>query len=141
MRVSYFKQSKYLKRDDVPKPVLLTINSWERVDVAMEGKKPEWKCALYFKELDKPMVCNATNLDMVAFITGDELIENWIGHKVVLYDDPTVMYAGKRVGGLRICAPKQAVNPSPKLPANFNPANDEPDTEVYNEQPDSEIPF
>jgi hypothetical protein len=101
------KTSKFLKRDDVGPGVLVTISSVEKVNVAKEGAEPEMKFAITFAELDKPMVLNSTNGQIIAKITGiEDPIESWAGHKIVLYDDPNVSFAGKLVGGIRVRAPK-----------------------------------
>ena len=64
------------------------------------------------------MVLNSTNGQAVAAITGSEETDDWIGRKVVLYDDPNVSFGGKLVGGIRIRAPRgqaaKAIAAAPK---------------------------
>jgi hypothetical protein len=102
------KQSKFLKQSDVPKPLIVTIYSYGEVNVAKEGAEEDMKWALNFKELSKPLILNSTNGQIIAEIAGTDDFDGWLGTKVVLYTDPNVMYAGKRVGGLRIRAPRTA---------------------------------
>jgi hypothetical protein len=45
---------------------------------------------------------NWTNAQVIANISGSEDMDEWHGHRIEIYDDPTVMYAGKLVGGIRI---------------------------------------
>jgi hypothetical protein len=49
------------------------------------------------------MVLNRTNTALLRDIFGDEC-QTWIGHRVVVYNDANVMFAGKKVGGLRLRA-------------------------------------
>ena len=41
---------------------------------------------------------------------------SWVGHAVVLFSDPSVMFGGKRVGGLRIRAVTSSVAVAPPPP-------------------------
>ena len=109
MNIDELKKSSFLKRSDVAKPFLATIDRAEFVNVAKEGAPEELKRCLYFKELEKPMVMNGTNLEIIAKITGDRDDDHWGGHKVVLYDDPNVSFGGKLVGGIRVRAPRTPV--------------------------------
>ena len=104
--VNDLKSSKFLTKNDVEPDVLVTIKSYEQMNVAMESQAPEEKWCLYFKELDKPLVLNMTNGMLVAAITGSEDFKDWIGKQVMLYNDKTVMFAGKLTGGIRVRAIK-----------------------------------
>ena len=106
MNVNDLKSSKFLSKADVEPPVLVTIVSCEEMNVALESQAPELKWTLNFKELDKPLVLNVTNGQLLAAITGSEESEDWIGKTVVLYNDKTVSYAGEITGGIRIRASK-----------------------------------
>jgi len=108
MNLSDLKTSKFLKRDDVGDGVLVTIRAVTTENVAKEGVEPDMKVALHFHELEKPMVLNSTNGQIIAKITGqeDNIEETWVGVKIVLYDDPNVTYGGKLVGGIRVRAPR-----------------------------------
>jgi hypothetical protein len=125
MNLSDLKSSKFLKRDDVGQGALVTIRSLSQMNVAKEGADPEMKTVLHFDELDKPLVLNSTNGQIIAQITRceNDIERGWIGHKVVLYDDPNVSFSGKLVGGIRIRAPRVAKPapapvPAPSLPDN-----------------------
>ena len=111
MNLSDLKQSKFLKKEDVANPVLVTISRIAQENVASEGQEPDAKCVVYFQELDKPMVLNSTNGQIIARIAGvDTNIErSWIGTRIVLFNDPNVSYGGKLVGGIRVRAPKGTV--------------------------------
>lgn len=115
MKVSDFKQSKYMKKEDFATPRLVTIASYIQANVAMQGAKPDYRCVMSFRELDKPVVMNTTKLDMIQAITGLEEMDEWIGHKIVLYHDPNIMFGPNRVGGISVRAPK-AKKPISQMP-------------------------
>ena len=118
MHISHLKQSKYLTRADAGAGILVTIKEIFQDNVAKEGAPEEMKWCMSFNEVEKPMVLNSTNGQAVAAITGSEETDDWIGRKVVLYDDPNVSFGGKLVGGIRIRAPRgqaaKAIAAAPK---------------------------
>lgn len=114
--INDLKQSKFLTKADVDPPVLVTIRGWEQVNVAMEGAPPDLKYALHFNELDKPMVLNSTNGQIIAAVTGSQEFDDWTGRKIVLYNDPNISFAGKLTGGIRCRAPKNQPQPAPAAP-------------------------
>lgn len=105
------KTSKFLTKNEVNPPVLVTIGGYEQFNVAVQGAEPEMKWALKFHELEKPMVLNSTNGQLIAKITGAEDFDGWIGKQVVLYDDPNISFGGKVTGGIRVRAPKTKAAP------------------------------
>lgn len=109
MNVHQLKQSKFLTRADVGKGMLVTINGDVfQENVAKEGAPEEMKWCISFHEAEKPMVLNSVNGQLIAQICKSEESENWNGHKIVLYDDPSVQFGGKLVGGIRVRAPRGA---------------------------------
>lgn len=111
-KTSEMRESKFLKKEDVGRGALATISGCVKKNTAMEGADPEHKWCLTFHELDKPLVLNVINTMTIEQITGSDDTDNWIGKQIVLYEDPSVMYAGKIVGGIRVRAKKNAA-PSP----------------------------
>ena len=110
MKVSEMTGGTYLRKDDVSDDMLLTIKSINRETVGNDEDAEE-KYILYFKELDKGLVLNKTNIQMAAKATGEDDSDNWPGKKIVLYFDESVQYAGKVVGGLRLRAARKAAKP------------------------------
>ena len=108
--------SKYLKKEDVGRGVLVTIKGLARTNVAMEGEPPENKYVLYFNELEKPLVLNATNIHMCAQTCGSEDTDHWIGKKLVLFTDPNVSFGGKLIGGIRLRAPRPQTEQAGMVP-------------------------
>ncbi len=61
---------------------------------------------------------NSTNGQLIAQALKSEESSDWTGGKVVLYDDPSVSYGGKLVGGIRVRAvPKSSLAPAQSRPA------------------------
>ena len=120
-RIGEMIESKFLKKEDVggERGVLVTISGCQQANVAMQGADPEMKWTLAFAELDKPMVLNSTNIHMCAKACGSDNTDDWMGKKVVLYEDPNVTFGGKLVGGIRIRA--QITRAAPVVPQKKTP--------------------
>src|SRR5689334_22764949 len=106
MKISELTSSRYLKQEDVEEPKLWTIREVQKENIAPKDKDPEYAGVMYFDEVAKGMVVKSTNLQLasIALKSGDT--DDWIGKKIVVYVDPTVSYAGKVTGGIRLRAPK-----------------------------------
>lgn len=92
-------QAKYLKGSDLDgRTVIVTIERMA-VEEVEDGKT---RPILYFVGKDKGMVMNPTNWDLMELYTGQEESNSWIGATILIWHDPTVMYKGKRTGGMRI---------------------------------------
>ena len=122
MKISQLSESKYLKKEDVQPPLTVTIYGIAKENLAREDEAPEYKYVLNFKEQCKPLVLNMTNAQLIAHVTGSEETDDWVGKQVTLYNDPSVSFAGKLTGGIRVQIPQptmQTENPAPIDPA-FN---------------------
>ena len=104
----YEKDSKYLKQSDITGDVLVTIQGFKKVNVALENEEPQIKWVVKFEEFPKPMVLNSTNIQLMQRACGEESSENCIGKQITIYVDENVSFQGKLVGGLRIRAKKPA---------------------------------
>jgi hypothetical protein len=141
MNISQLKESKFLKKEDCGPGILVTIRSVEQVNVAKEGAPEEMKWTISFNEVDKPMVLNSTNGQIIAQITKSDESENWTGHKVVLYHDPNIAFGGKLVGGIRVRAPRNQTPAVPKTAGVPTPApRPAPAPEQPPQEPD-DVPF
>jgi len=89
----------YLQQIDVVDEPLVTITSAKSVSFENEDRE---KLALYFEEFDKGLICNTTNIDLLTALFGGDETDDWIGKQITLYTDPTVIYGGKKVGGIRV---------------------------------------
>ena len=104
--ISTMKDSKFLKRADCGAGILLTIESCEQMNVGKDDGPAEMKWGLNFIEDVKPMILNSTNAELIGMFSGKSNSDDWHGVKIVAYDDPSVGYGGKLVGGIRVRAPR-----------------------------------
>lgn len=99
MLISRYKKSKWLKKDQVeamPETQRRTVV--ENVEEDEVGD--EVKLVAYFKGIEKGLVLNATNMDVLADAAGSQDSDDFAGLAVELTIDPNVRYQGKRVGGI-----------------------------------------
>ena len=95
----------YLKRESVSAEgdthtVIKCVE--EEINSADGGSETKW--ILYLSDL-KPLIMNATNIRRcIAAFAGDSETDNWPGRKIVVYDDDSVEFGGKVVGGVRLRA-------------------------------------
>jgi len=73
------------------------------------GEMLEEKFALHFNGGFKPLLLNRTNIRILSALHGADT-GGWIGKTVNVYNDPTVSYAGRMTGGVRIRAAQAASN-------------------------------
>lgn len=129
--ISALSQSNFLKRADVGAGKLLTIDKCEQMNVAKDNAPKEMKWCLVFAEDEKPMVLNRTNAELIAQFSGERNSDNWGGVRIVAYDDPSISYGGKLVGGIRVRAPRGAASQKPPVakpaPAELEAGEDFPD--------------
>ena len=111
MKIDALLPSKYLKQSDVDGEVLVTVKDLKKVNVARDDEEADYKYVIGFKEYEKPMVLNATNIKRLGKALGDDT-DDWPGGQVVLYVDENIEFGGNVVGGLRIrAAQKKTVQP------------------------------
>ena len=113
MKIGSMMPSKYLKKDDVPSPVLVTIRNFSQANVAQEGQPEEKKWIMHIDEFENGIVMNSTNLQLCAQALGSDDTDDWLGQQVVLYNDPNVTFGGKLTGGIRIRAVRRKVETPP----------------------------
>ena len=95
----------YLKRESVSAEgeihtVIKCVE--EEINSADGGSETKW--ILYLSDL-KPLIMNATNIRRcIAAFAGDDETDNWPGKRIVVYNDDSVEFGGKVVGGVRLRA-------------------------------------
>lgn len=99
-RIHEMIDSKFLKKEDAGTGILVTIKGVEKRDVGTEAE-PEQKWVLLLEE-QKPLVLNSTNLALLEKALGSDDSDEWMGQKVVLYNDENVSFGGKLTGGVRV---------------------------------------
>ena len=118
-KISEMLPSNYLKQSDFPEDYVVTVRAVERKNIAMDGKPAEYKWLAHYEEFEKPMVLNATNIQLMAKACGSDDTDDWIGKQVIVYVDENVSFGGELVGGLRIRKHKQAAPVAPARSANM----------------------
>ena len=103
----------YLKKEEVHGRPVVTITNVSAETV--EGKAKQMLVAK-FAEWSKPLILHKTNIQTLAEIFGDTNTGLWRG-QVTLYVDDNIIFAGKRVGGIRI-APAPAAAGALNISAN-----------------------
>lgn len=104
MKMSEMFPSNYLKKEDVATPVVATIRQVIQDEIQGDGGK-ELKAVVHFMgDRLKPMILNRGNAECLCMLYGDDS-SFWHGRQIEVYSDPSVMFAGKRVGGIRLRAP------------------------------------
>lgn len=137
--INQIKKSNFLTKGDCEPPILVTIAECKEYNVAREGAPEELRWGLTFEELEKPMVLNSTNAQIIAKVCGSEETDDWQGQKIVLYSDPNISFGGKLVGGIRARAPKTK-QPAPAAPKPAKPAPTPP-VEPTTDEPADDVPF
>jgi hypothetical protein len=100
--VDDLSSNRFLRKEQIPPEGLeLTIDHLELVNVAPLDEPPEDKYIIVWKEDVPPMVLNKTNALALQEITGSRNSKGWIGVKVLVVNDLSVVFQGKR-GGSRI---------------------------------------
>lgn len=115
-KISEMIPSAYLKQSDFDEPgSIVTVSHIEQKNVAKADEAPENKWVVYFVEMgEKGMVLNSTNIQAMARACDSDDTDDWAGKEVVVYVDPSVGYAGKITGGLRIKKYSQPQAPARK---------------------------
>lgn len=100
MKLGALYPSKYMKQDDLPNPAIGVI-SHVAVEEMQDG---EPKPVVHYSNGLKPMVLNKGNGEMICVLYGDDT-DGWAGKSIEIYADPTIMFGGKRTGGIRVRKP------------------------------------
>jgi hypothetical protein len=107
--------SSFLTKEDFPRPALGTIAKLSQETLKNDEGTSETKWCMHFEEYDRGLLLNKTNIRLVAAFLGNDT-NTWMGRQIVIYNDPTVAFGGRTVGGIRLRAPKN------QAPAQANPA-------------------
>jgi hypothetical protein len=110
--ITQMKSSRFLKVIDVDPEITVTIDRLALETVDEDRGEQKW--CLFTRELDKPLVCNWTNLQLLAKACGSENSDDWPGKRVILWNDESVQFKGQVTGGIRVRkVPQPKVAPKP----------------------------
>jgi hypothetical protein len=93
-----------LKKDDVSvHGENVTVEAFEKRTIeGRNGEPDKVKLCVKFHELDKWLVLNATNGDALRKFTDSAAPLDAVGKQVEIYQDESIAFGGKIVGGVRI---------------------------------------
>ena len=102
-------QSNYISKDDCP--LTAAIDSVGFATISGDDDTKERKVVIHsssFPQLadgnHKSFILNKSNWINIEDAYGPDT-DTWIGQRIELYVDPSIMYGGKRVGGVRVRIP------------------------------------
>ena len=101
------RNTKFIQKSDVERGILVTIEKVTEENVAPESQAEEVKFVIHFVEAYKPWAPGIETLENIKQIAGTGNVDDWSGTRIVLFIDPDVRFAGKKVGGIRCRAPKE----------------------------------
>lgn len=103
MDLNDFRNSTYLTQRDVENlPARERRVTVDRVEAERVGEEKDLKLVTYFVTLDKGLVTNMTNGEILSQIVGSTKTSDWHGADVEIYVDPSIGFGGKRTGGIRL---------------------------------------
>lgn len=106
----YVNNSDFLKKEDLKgRRITVEITAVGVQDFKKEGETP--KMALSFKGAPKKLLLNRSNSKVVVAAYGDDT-DGWIGKKIELWNDPSVMFKGEAIGGIKVGIPPPPSEPS-----------------------------
>lgn len=136
MKTHEMIQSNYLKKEDVGEDgTIVTIKEFDQVNVARDDQPEDLKYTMSFEEFEKPMVLNATNIQLCEKALGSDDTDDWVGKQIIVYNEPNISFGNKLVGGIRIKPYRKAGAPrqfTPRQPTradvnrDFAPPDNDP---------------
>lgn len=101
MRV--YNESKYLKHQDLDgKDMVLTIADVKREELKEKDGSSKRKFVLYFQELEKGLVLNTTNMNILYSLMKTDDGDVWIGKRITLWTKEDIEMGGEMKAGIRI---------------------------------------
>lgn len=98
----FYTESKYLKHEELEdKDWVVTIDRVAQEVLENNGEKQK-KWILYFKEIEKGLVLNATNGKTLIKILGTDEMNDWVGQRITLYVKDDVEWQGELRSAIRI---------------------------------------
>jgi len=98
-----YKESKYLKHQDLEgNDWVLTITSVTREEMKDRNGAMKKEFILHFKEVEKGLVLNTTNMNMLYKLLMSDESDNWIGKRITIYTKDDIEMGGEIMSGIRI---------------------------------------
>lgn len=107
-KVTQFLSGNFIKSDDVKAAPIVAdiVNTKISEFTDAKTKKTEQKLTLVLivKGEEKQLTINNSIIKALIAAFGDD-DDNWKGRRIVIYHDPSVLFGGKAVGGVRVKVP------------------------------------
>ena len=101
MRV--YNESKYLKHQDLNgADTVVTIKDVTREEIKEKDGTSKKKFIVYFREMEKGLVLNTTNMNMLYSLLKSDDSDEWIGKRITLYEKDDIEMGGEIKSGIRI---------------------------------------
>lgn len=98
-----FTDSRYLKHEELEgHDWNVTIDRVERHEMKNNDGQKEQKFVVFFQELEKGMVLNATNMKTITKLMGTNESDEWKDKRVTLYTKDDIEMSGELKSGLRV---------------------------------------
>ena len=105
--------TKYMGHADVDPPIIVTVKTVTLEEVGRDDEKDQ-RWFMWFHEVKKGFRLNVTTIRILEAAWGMHT-DLWIGKRIKLWWDPTVLFGGKPVGGVKVRLP-QAGGAAPGVP-------------------------
>jgi hypothetical protein len=138
--------SKYLGTVDLgTRKIRARIQRVRKQELTDKNGQKRMKFIIFFDALDKPLVLNSTNKDVLVDDLG-RVPGKWEGASVGVFVDPSVVFAGKRTGGVRLrvfepARTAKATKPADPKPAPANEFPEEPGDPGFEPDPNASPDF
>jgi hypothetical protein len=98
-----YNESKFLKHQDLQgADMVLTIARVTREGIKDKDGTEKKKFILYFRELDKGLVLNTTNMKILYSLFESDESEDYIGKRITLWEKTDIEMGGEIMSGIRI---------------------------------------
>ena len=98
-----FTDSKYLKHEELDGHDLdFTISRVERHKMKNNDGVEERKFVVFFSEMEKGMILNATNMKTITKLMNSNESDEWVGKRITVYTKDDIEMGGELKSGLRV---------------------------------------
>jgi hypothetical protein len=98
-----FTESKYLKHEELDGHDWdFTVDRVERHEMKNNEGQKEQKFVVFFKEMEKGMILNATNMKTITKLMGTNESDEWKGNRITVYTKDDIEMGGEMKSGLRV---------------------------------------
>lgn len=102
-----YNEGTFLKHQDLgTQDWPVTILEVERQEIKNKDGSNDKKFVVYFEEIEKGLVLNTTNMNMLYKLFQTDESDEWIGQRITLYVKDDIEYSGDLVSGIRIRSKK-----------------------------------